>query len=108
MTPTRKRTCDVAEKRHFITEVSYKNFRDGLIEIKYDYADFKQHFLSTVTCCSNRRENTLQKANDTSSSGVRRVPRTWGLTQFRPSHPARSWQHKTEETLQSNALLAII
>jgi len=26
VTPARKRTCDVAEKWHFITEVSYKNF----------------------------------------------------------------------------------
>jgi len=32
----------------------------------------------------------------------------WGQTQFRRSHPARSWQHKIKETLQSDALLAII
>jgi len=79
-----------------------------LKEIKYDYVDSKQHFLSTVLCCSNRHESTLQKANDTSSSGVPRVSRAWGQIQFRPSHPARSWQHKIKETLQSDSLLAII
>jgi len=26
VTPVRKRTCDVAQKRHFITKVSYKIF----------------------------------------------------------------------------------
>jgi len=26
VTPVRKRTCDVAEKRYFMTKVSYKNF----------------------------------------------------------------------------------
>jgi len=53
-------------------------------------------------------ESTLQKTNDTSSSGVPRVSRAWGQTQFRRSHPAPSWQHKINETLQSDALLAII
>jgi len=45
VTLARKRTCDVTEKRHFITKESYKNFfRAGLNEIKYDYVDSKQHF----------------------------------------------------------------
>jgi len=42
---------------------------------------------------SNRHESTLQKANDTLSSSVSRVSRTWGQTQFRRSHPASLWQH---------------
>jgi len=45
VTSVRKRTCDVAEKRHFIAKVSYKKFfRAGLNEIKYDHVDSKQHF----------------------------------------------------------------
>jgi len=39
-------------------------FRAGFNEIKYDYADFQHHFY--LTCCSNRRESTLQKVNDPS------------------------------------------
>jgi len=49
----------------------------------------------------------LQKTNDTSGSGVPRVYRAWGQNQFKRS-PARSCQHKIKETLQSDALLAII
>jgi len=49
----------------------------------------------------------LQKINDTSSSGVPRVCRAWGQNLFKRS-PPRSWQHKIKETLQSDALLAII
>jgi len=41
-------------------------------------------------------------------SGVPRVSRAWGQTQFRRSHPASSRQHKIKETLQSDALLPII
>jgi len=78
----------------------------SLNDFKYDYVDFKQ-LLSTVTCCTNRRESTLQKTNDTSSSGVSRFSRAWGETVWR-CHQARSWQHKIKETLQSNALLATI
>jgi len=45
VTPVRKRTCNVTEKRHFITKVNYKKFcRAGLNEIKYDYVDSKQDF----------------------------------------------------------------
>jgi len=44
----------------------------------------------------------------TPSNGVPRVSRAWEQTQFRRSHPARSWQHKIKETLQADALLAII
>jgi len=52
-------------------------------------------------------ESTLQKTNHTSSSGVPRVYRAWGQNQFKRS-PARSWQHKIKETLQSSGLLTII
>ena len=68
---------------------------------------FQAAFLSTVSCCSNRHETALQKTNDTSSSGVPRVYRAWGQTQFKRS-PGRLWQHKIKETLQSYVLLAII
>jgi len=49
VTPARKRTCDVAEKRHFITARSFScNNADlneiDLNEIEYDYVDSKQHF----------------------------------------------------------------
>ena len=57
-------------------------FRTGLNEIKCEYVDSKQHSLSTVSCCNNRHESSLQKTNDTSSSGVPRVYRAWGQTQF--------------------------
>jgi len=49
----------------------------------------------------------LQKTNDTSSSAVPRVSRAWGQNQFKRSL-GRSWQHEIKETLQSDALLAII
>jgi len=68
---------------------------------------FQTAFLSTESRCSNTHESTLQKTNDTSSSGAPRVYRAWGQTQFKRS-PARSWQHKIKETLQVDALLAII
>jgi len=48
----------------------------------------------------------LQKTNDTSSSGVLRVYHAWGQTQFKRS-PARLWQHKIKDTLQSDALLQL-
>ena len=68
-----------------------KGFRAGLNEIKCDYVDFKQHFYLQyhVAATENRHETTLQKTNDTSSSGVPRVYRAWGQTQFKRSHPVR-------------------
>jgi len=45
----------------------------------------------------------MQKINETSRSGVPRVSRAWGEAKFRRSHPARSWQHKIKESLQSNS-----
>jgi len=45
----------------------------------------------------------LQKANVTSSSGVPRVYRAWGQNRFK-----RSPAPKIKETLQSDALFAII
>ena len=50
---------------------------------------FQTAFLSTVSCCSNRRQSTLRKTNDTSSSGVPRVSRVFGQIQFRRSQPIR-------------------
>ena len=94
MTLARKRTCDVTEKRRFITKVNYKkifDFRAGLKEIKYDYVDSKQYFYLQyhVAPTENRHETTLQKRNDTSSSGGPRVYRAWGQTQFKRSQPVR-------------------
>jgi len=40
----RKRTCDVAKKRHFIIARSFYCHNAGLNDIKYDYVDSKQHF----------------------------------------------------------------
>jgi len=79
-----------------------------LNEIKYDYVDSKQHFYPQyhVAATENRHETTLQKTNETSSSGIPRVYRAWGQTQFKRS-PARSWQHKIKEKLQSDALLQL-
>jgi len=42
VTPARKRTCDVAEKRHFITKELQEVFYAGLNEIEHDYVDSKQ------------------------------------------------------------------
>ena len=66
-------------------------FRAGLNEIKNDYVDSKQHFYLQyhVAATENRHETTLQKTNDTSSSGVPRVYRASGQTQFRRSQPVR-------------------
>ena len=59
-------------------------FRAGLIEIKYDYVDSKQHLYLQyhVATTEHRHEATLQKTKDPSSSGVPRVYRAWGQTQF--------------------------
>jgi len=64
-------------------------FRAGLNEIKYDYVDSKQHFYLQyhVAATESRHEFTLQKTNNTSSSGVPRVYRAWGQTQR--SQPVR-------------------
>jgi len=66
-------------------------FRAGVNEIKYDYVDSKQHFYLQyhVAATENRHETTLRKTNDTSSSGVPRVYRAWGQTQFKRSQPVR-------------------
>jgi len=66
-------------------------FRAGLNEIKYDYVDSKQHFHLQyhVAVTENRHESTLQKTNDTSSSGVSRVYHAWAQTQLKRSQPVR-------------------
>jgi len=79
-----------------------------LNEIKYDYVDSKQHFYLQYHVAATDMKALRKKPNDTSSSGVPRVSRALGQIQFRHSHPARSWQHKIKETLQSDALFAII
>jgi len=78
-----------------------------LNEIKYDYADSKQHFYLQyhVAATENRHETTLQKTNDISSSGVPRVYPAWGQTQFKRSQPVRGSIKK--ETLRSDALLQL-
>jgi len=53
-----------------------------LNEIEYDYADSKQHFYLQYHVAA-----TDMKANDTSSSGVPRVSRAWGQTQFTQALP---------------------
>ena len=85
-----------------------KIFRAGLNEIKYDYVESKQHFYLQYHVAATDMKALRKKSSDTWSSGVPRVSRAWGQTQFRHSHPARSWQHKIKETLKSDALLAII
>jgi len=42
--PARKRTCNLAEKRHFIVARNFSCNNADLKEIKYDYIDSKQHF----------------------------------------------------------------
>jgi len=69
---------------------------------------FKQHFYLQYHVAATDMRALRKKPNDTSSSGVPRVSRAWGQTQLRHSHLVRSWQHKIKETLQSDALLAII
>jgi len=66
-------------------------FLAGLNEIKYDYVDSKQHFYLQyhVAATENRHETTLQKTNDTSSSGELRVYRAWEQTQFKRSQSVR-------------------
>jgi len=66
-------------------------FRDGLNKIKYDHVESKQHFYLQyhAAATENRHETTLQKTNDTSSSGVIWVYCAWGQTQFKRSQPVR-------------------
>jgi len=79
-------------------------FRAGLNEIKYDYVYSKQHFYlqyhvaATDMKALGRKQTTFQAVE------------YLGFTApgDKSSHPARSWQHKIKETLQSDALLAII
>jgi len=78
-----------------------------LNEIKYDYVDSKQHFYLQYHAAATDMKALCKKTNDTSSSGVLRVYCAWGQTQIMHS-PARLWQHKIKETLQSDALLAIV
>jgi len=81
-------------------------FRAGLNEIKYDYVDSKQHFYLQYHVGATDMK-ALQKTNDTWSSGVPRVYRAWGQAQFK-CFPARLWQDKIKQALQSDAWLAII
>jgi len=92
VTPARKRTCDVAENRHFIIARNVSCNNANLNEIKL--RKFQTAFISTVSCYSNRHESTPQKANDTSISGVPRVSRAWEQTKFRHCYRANSWRHK--------------
>jgi len=66
-------------------------FRAGLNEIEYGYVDSKQHFYLQYhfAATENRHETTLQKTNDTSSSGAPRDYLTWGQNQFKRSQPVR-------------------
>jgi len=111
VTPGNKRTCDVAEKWHFITKVSYKTFL-VLVGTKLNTPTyrFQTAFLFTLHSIMLQHQTWkhLQKTNDTSSSGVARVSRAWGQAQFRCSHPALSWQHEMKEILQFDALVAIL
>jgi len=65
VTPVRKRTCDVAEKRHFISIKLQEVFRAGLNEIKYDYVDSKQHFYLQYHVASTDVKALRRKTNDT-------------------------------------------
>jgi len=85
-------------------------FRAGLNEIKYEYVDSKRHFCLQyhVAATENRHETTLQKTNDTSSSGVPRVYRAWGQTQFKRSQPVRGnikWKKHCNLMLYCNYLI---
>jgi len=66
-------------------------FRAGLNENKYEYVDSKQHFYLQyhIAATENSHETTLQKTNDTSSSGAPRVYCAWGQTQFKCTQPVR-------------------
>ena len=82
-------------------------FRAGLNENKHAYVDSKQHFYlqyhvaATDTKALCKKQTTLQAV---AYLGFTAPGDKISLS----SHPARSWQHKIKETLQSGALLAII
>ena len=82
-------------------------FRAGLNEIKYDYVDSKQLFYAQYDVAATDIETTLQKKQTTLQTVAYLGFNAWGQTQFKRSHPARSWQHKIKETLQSDALLQL-
>ena len=98
MRRNRKATCHYKGKLQ-------KVFPAGLNEIKYDYVASKQHLYLQYHVAATDMKPLCKKTNDTSSSGVSQVYRAWGQTQI--ALPARSWQHKIKETLQSDALLQL-
>jgi len=82
-------------------------FRVGLNEIKYDYVDSKQHFYLQYHVAATDMKALCKK--QTTIQAVAYLGFTApGDKLSLISHPAHSWQHKIKETLQSDALLAII
>jgi len=65
VTPARKRTCDVAEKRHFIIARSFSCNNADLNKIKYDYVDSKQHFYLQYHVAATDMKALRKKTNGT-------------------------------------------
>jgi len=78
-----------------------------LNEFKYDYVDFTQHFyLQNHVAATDMKALCKQQ---TTLQAVAYLGFTASGDKLSLSAPkARSWQHKIKETLQSDALLAII
>ena len=111
-----KKRCDACKKKNVPCNrkatFHYKGklpevFRAGLNEIKYDYVDSEQHFYPQYHVAATdmkalcKKQTTLQEVVNLGFTAC------GDQTQLKRS-PARSWQHKIKETLQSDTLLAII
>ena len=96
-----KKGCDACKKKsvrcnrkatfHYKCRLQ-EVFRAGLKEIKYDYADSKQHFIYSRLIMLQQQKTDMKplcKKQATPSSGVPRVYRAWGQTQFKRSQPVR-------------------
>ena len=93
-----KKHCDACKKKKVRCNrkatFHYKGklqevFRAGLNEIKYNYVDSKQHFYLQYHVAATDVKAFCKKTNDSWSSGVPRVYRAWGQTQFKRSQPVR-------------------
>jgi len=103
VTPVRKRTCDVEEKQHFITKVSYKSFSYWFERNKYGYRDSKQHLYLQYHAAATDMKALRKKQTTLQAVAYLGFPAPGDKLSL--SAPT---QHKIKDTLQSDALLAII
>jgi len=76
---------------------------------KYDYVDFKQHFCPQCHVAATDMKALGKKQMTLQAVAYLGFPAPGDkLSLLRHSQPARPWEHKIKETLESDALLATI